>query len=136
MGEEQNLEAVRRWLHWPDGTTRADRARLVDELFDERCDYYPVRAIAEAAPCHGREEVILYMNYFEESWERWDLRLAKLEAIDTVRALAEAHIHAVGKSSGAELDGQIFFSFWFRNGRILRLEDHLTERGAREGLGL
>jgi SnoaL-like protein len=133
---EGNLEAVRRWLDWPGHPAQEERDRLIDEIWVEDCDYYPVRRFPEAEPCHGREAVRRFMNYFVDAWEHWEVRVVEVATVGDVRALAHTHIRAVGKGSGVDLDGEVFHGFWFRQGRILRLEDHLTERGAREGLGL
>jgi hypothetical protein len=43
---------------------------------------------------------------------------------------------AVGRESGIEVDGEVFHAVWLRQGRIFRMEDHLTERGVKRALGL
>jgi hypothetical protein len=35
-----------------------------------------------------------------------------------------------------EMAGDLYAGYWVRNGRIFRHEDHLTEAGARRGLGI
>lgn len=136
MGDERNLEAARRYLSWPGHPDQAAREQIIQEVFDERCDFYPVRAFAEAAPCHGPGQVVAFMHSFWEAWEQWEVVPLALTMIDAERMLAHTHITAIGKGSGVELDVELHHCFWFRNGCILRLEDHITERGAREGLGL
>jgi hypothetical protein len=133
VGEDGNLKAVRAWLSWPGAE---DPDRVIEGAFDERCDYYPARRFAEAEPCHGRTAVIAYAREFWQAWETWEMTVADVETIDAVRVLAQLQIRAVGRGSGVELDGALFQCFWFRNSRILRLEDHLTEAGARKALGL
>lgn len=136
MGKEENLAAVLRYLDWPGHPDQAVREATITDNFDERCDFYPVRAFAEAAPCHGREAMIAFMRSFWEAWDQWEVIPLELDAIDDVRVLAHTHITGIGTSSGVELDVELYHCFWFRNGLIFRLEDHITERGAREGLGL
>ena len=38
--------------------------------------------------------------------------------------------------SGTALEGDVFHCCRPRHGRFIRVEDHLTERGARDALGL
>lgn len=136
MGVEENLAVVRRYLTWPGAPDKAERDRVHNETLDERCDFYPVRAFADPAPRHGRDEVRAFMSQFWEAWEQWQVDPVEVDAIDDVRVLARTRIQAVGRESGIELDVDLFHCFWLRNGRILRMEDHITEPGAREALGL
>ena len=140
---EHNLEAVRRWLGWGGLQAPAEHGRvlgemhdLIDSLWAEDSDYYPVRAVPGATPCHGRDEVKAFMTSFWDAWDTWWVTLVDAQTFDDVRALGHTHVRGVGKGSGLDLDGAVFHAFWFRGGRILRLEDHQTERGALVGLGL
>ncbi|HEX4735131.1 MAG TPA: hypothetical protein VH247_11995, partial [Thermoleophilaceae bacterium] len=52
------------------------------------------------------------------------------------RVLAQATMNAEGRGTGLSLHGDIYHCAWLRNGRILRWEDHLTEAGALDALGV
>ena len=43
---------------------------------------------------------------------------------------------AEGRGSGVPLDDDIYRCFWLRHGRFIRVEDHLTAKGALHALGL
>ncbi len=133
MAEEANLDVARRWLDW-------GAHQLVDdhfmELLDERCDYYPARQVAGATPCHGVEEVRRWLTQFRDAWDIWEVRVLDVEALPGDRVIAQTHVRGIGKGSGLDIDGDIFHVFWMRHGRILRLEDYLSERAARRALGL
>jgi hypothetical protein len=45
-------------------------------------------------------------------------------------------VAAEGRESGLKLEGDLHHCLWLRNGRLLRVEDHLTLAGALRALGL
>jgi hypothetical protein len=57
-------------------------------------------------------------------------------AIADDRVLARGRISAEGTLSGVALEGDLYHCFWLRHGRFIRVEDHLTEKGALHALGL
>lgn len=128
----RNLETVRRYLP---GRYDEPWFEVLPELFDPRCDHYPPLGSPEPDPRHGIKEISAYLREWRSAWE--DLRTeVDVTAPDDVRVLARLHISAKGYSSGMDLEQDTFHCFWLRHGRIIRIEDHLTERGARHALGL
>jgi hypothetical protein len=132
--ESPNVAAVRRWLG---AAADADAiCRRVEELFDEQADYYPVAKIPEAAPAHGLEEIEAFMRAWFTSWDQWRLELRWIEELPGERVIARADATAVSLTGVPDLRAEFHFVFWLRHGRFLRVEDHLSERGARRALGL
>ena len=52
------------------------------------------------------------------------------------RVLAHGHLYAEGPGSGVALEGDVYHCCWLRHGRLVRVEDHLTEQGALRAIGL
>lgn len=137
MTEEPKLEIVRRVLApFPAPPTPEQMEAQIGELWDPDCDYYPVRRWTEAAPCHGRDEVTRFFLQIWDAWQTLDYRLADVQALEGDRSLARGHMSGVGRGSGIEVEGDVYHVIWLRLGRVFRMEDHLTERGALGALGL
>jgi hypothetical protein len=130
---ERNLETVRRYV-----VERPGEAWLEElpELFDPECDYYPAKAGPESEPRHGRDAIATYLRGWWSAWEDLRLEILDVTALDDFRVLAQVHMSAKGFSSGLALEGPIHMCFWMRHGRFIRVEDHMTLRGARHALGL
>ena len=45
-------------------------------------------------------------------------------------------VSAKGRTSGVPLEGDVYHCCWLRHGRFIRVEDHLTAKGALHALGL
>jgi hypothetical protein len=58
-----------------------------------------------------------------------------VRAIGDDRVFVHARIEAKGRASGAKLEGDIYHCCWLRHGRFIRVEDHLTSKGAVHALG-
>jgi hypothetical protein len=69
--------------------------------------------------------------------ESWDHRIAVKDAraIGDDGVFVHARMWAEGRTSGATLEGDIYFCCWLRHGRFIRIEDHLTAKGALHALG-
>ena len=135
MMSRQNVEAVRRW-YAASPVTPGDFQSLIAEIWDPEGDYYPVRKFPEARPCHGRDEVSRFLVDWSDAWVRHDNALRDVIEVGDDRVLACATLQAQGRESGMRLEGDIFFCVWLRHGRLLRVEDHLTLKGALHALGL
>jgi hypothetical protein len=132
---EDNIEIVRRWLETL-GAAPEKAPASAAEFWDADADYYPVRKFPEARPCHGLEEISRFLVGFAEAWSHREYELTTLTAIGDDRVLVCANLRAEGRGSGVELEGDLYHCVWLRHGHFLRLEDHLTLRGALHALGL
>ena len=130
-----NQEAVRRW-HSAISTGVDDAVGAIPELMEPDIDYYPVRKFPEAKPCHGRDELARFMVRYLESWLLSDWVVKELFEIGDDRVLVCAELIAEGRGSGIRLEGDLYHCYWVRHGRFLRIEDHLTLKGALHALGL
>jgi hypothetical protein len=130
---QENVEIARRYLEgWVEDP--ADLPAWAAEFWEPDGDYYPVRGFPEARPCHGREEIAAFMVEVREPWD-YRFVVKEARAIGDDRVLVHARMWAEGRTSGATLEGDTYHCFWLRHGRIIRVEDHLTEKGALHALG-
>jgi hypothetical protein len=135
---QENVEIARRYL---EGTEEGMRGietieALVDEFWESDGDYYPVRRFPEARPCHGRAEIVRFLNAVYPAWEDYRYVIKDASAIGDDRVLVHGEIRAEGRASGVALEGDTYHCFWLRHGRFIRVEDHLTAKGALHALGL
>jgi ketosteroid isomerase-like protein len=132
---QENVEVVRRWYSAVSlGMEEAQSA--VTELWDPDADYYPLRRFPEAQPCHGLEAVSQFVARYGETWSRIEYAVQDLIEVGDDRVLAREHLRAEGRGSGVKVEGDHYTCVWLRHGRFLRVEDHLTLKGALYALGL
>ena len=136
----QNVEIVRRWLNaFSDavngGSPDAHEA-LVAEFWAEDADYYPVPKFPEG-PSHGRQQIARSSARMSEAWSSgYEHAINQMIAVGEDCVLACATMKAAGHASGLKLEGDVYSCVWLRNGRITRVEDHLTVKGALRALGV
>jgi SnoaL-like domain len=133
---EENVEIVRRTLEQYGELAPMDTPQFVDQFWDPEGDYYPVRKFPEARPCHGRDEIARFQAEFVDAWGRYEYAIKRLIAVGDDRVFVHATVHAEGRESGVNLDGDLYHCVWLRHGCIFRWEDHLTMKGALHSLGL
>jgi SnoaL-like domain len=140
-----NVDVVRRYLEgtdapggegspW-DASEEAIRAWF-DEFWEPNGDYYPVAKFPEARPCHGLDEIVGFFKQYLGTWERYRVVVKEARAIGEDRVLAHGHLHAEGSGSGVALEGDVYNCCWLRNGRLIRVEDHLTKANALHAIGV
>jgi hypothetical protein len=131
---KENVEIVRRWLEGlPEDPE--DIPAYVAELWESDGDYYPVRSFPEARPCHGRNEIVRFGVELIPAWSEYRYVVKDARAIGDDRVFAHAELHAAGSASGVALEGETYHCCWLRHGRFIRVEDHLTAKGALHALG-
>jgi ketosteroid isomerase-like protein len=135
---QQNVEVARRYLQGTEEGMRGIEAinALVDEFWEPDGDYYPVRRWPEARPCHGRAEIVRFLSAIYPAWENYRYAIKDARAVGDDRVLVYGEIRAAGRASGVALEGATYHCFWLRHGRFIRVEDHLTAKGALHALGL
>ena len=133
---EENVEVVRRYLEEGPKTSPENFAAAIARFWEPDGDYYPIRAVPGARPCHGPEEIAQFFVEWQSVWEGYRLDLKDVWALADDRVLAHVQIRATGGSSGVALGGGVYFCFWLRHGRFIRAEDHMTEKGALYALGM
>jgi ketosteroid isomerase-like protein len=132
---QENVEIVRRWFAAL-STGQEEAVSAVAEFWDADADFYPVRTFPEAQPCHGRGEVSHFVARYGETWSRFEYAVQELIEVGDDRVLAREHLRAEGRRSGVKIEGDHYTCVWLRHGRFLRVEDHLTLKGALHALGL
>jgi SnoaL-like protein len=134
---QENVEVVRRYLKEPppEGLSLEGVVDWIAGFWEPDGDYYPVRKFPEARPCRGREEIARFLTQYFAVWHyRFEIEDARTVGDD--RVLVHGRISAQGRASGVALEGDIYHCFWLRHGRFIRVEDHLTAKGAVHALGL
>ena len=130
-----NVEIVRRSLdQWNQGVGAI--SAVVRETWEPNADYYPVRKFPDSRPRHGHDEITRWFSEFIEAWEFVEFVVKRIVAVGDDRVFTHATMNAEGRGAGLSLHGDIYHCAWLRNGRILRWEDHLTEQGALDALGV
>ena len=69
-------------------------------------------------------------------WSDFAFSVQQMVEVDDDRVLARATMRASGRGSGIKLEGDLYVCVWLRQGRVARVEDHLTLKGALHALGL
>jgi SnoaL-like domain len=133
---QENVEIVRRWLAAMTDPDPEATLATVSEFWDPTADYYPISKWPEAQPCHGLEEFSRFFARGREAFTRFDSAVRWLAAVGDDRVLACVRLQWEGRGSGITLDGEIYYCYWLRHGRFIRVEDHLTLSGALHALGL
>lgn len=118
------------------GRQAVDRSAGAGDFWEVNGDYYPVAAFPETRPCHGREQIVAFLADFLTAWDEYSYTVKTAKAIADDRVLLHGHMRARGRVSGASMDGDIYHCCWLRHGRFIRIEDHLTEKGALNALGI
>ena len=129
-----NVEIARRY--WGELHELEQIPEWIARFWENDGDYYPVRGFPEARPCHGHEEIIAFLTEFRDAWDRYSFEVKDARAVGDDRVLVHIRLKAEGRSSGAKLEGDIYHCCWLRHGRFIRVEDHLSPRGAIHALGL
>jgi hypothetical protein len=135
-----NVELVRRWveavLRWLGSSAGPDElSTAMADLLHSELDYSPVRKFPDAAPTQGREEYVRFIARFREAWS-YDVEVKQLIPVGDDRVLLGGMLRAEGRASRIELADELYQCFWLRDGLIVRLEDHVTLKGALRALGL
>ena len=130
---EGNVEVVRRWFQ---ALSEAPEDVPLSEYWDADADFYPARKFPEAEPCHGLEEISQFLLRVLKAWSRLEWAIEEIFEVGDDRVLVRASMHAEGRGSGMELEGDVYRCIWLRHGRFFRMEDHLTPSGALHALGL
>ncbi len=113
-----------------------DVAKYTEAFWEPEGDYYPARKFPESRPCHGIDEISRFHAEICASWERLQLEVKEAASVGDDRVFMRCRMSGEGRESGLKLEGDLYSCWWLRNGRFLRLEDHLTLAGALRALGV
>jgi len=126
---EQNLEAIRRLIE------HFDRTGVFGppELFDPEVT---VKTRGDLSPLTytGHQGLEQMLASFQEVWDRIEPNVVELvDGDDVVVAVIR---FALRSQSGVELEIEEGWGYWFRDDRIVRVEQHPTPRDALVAAGL
>lgn len=116
---EENVEAVRGvYERWAEGDFAAG-----PELFDPAIEFVLSVEFPDTGTYRGPQAISDYMRHFLEPWERLTIAGEELaDAGDTV--IAQVLQSGVGAGSGVPASVRYFQVWTFRDGRVVRLENH------------
>ena len=116
---EENVEAVRGvYGRWAEGDFTAG-----PELFDPAIEFVLSVEFPDTGTYRGPEAISAYMVGFLEPWQR--LTIAAEEVTDAgEQVVAEVLQSGVGAGSGVPASVRYFQVWTFRDGRVVRLENH------------
>ncbi len=108
----------------------------VDELFAAMSDDLVIHRLQpDGATFHGKEGFLQVVADWVEDFDEWTLTPQEfLDAGDSV--VVRTHQTARGKTSGVEVESQIWFVYTLREGKITRLSFHFREADALEAAGI
>jgi ketosteroid isomerase-like protein len=140
---QENVEVVRSYFRALQRTLsayaaapgRIDDAPFLDEVFAHLDDNVEWRWPLSPESFRGRAEMLRAAADWLDAVGGWQVELEDVvEAGD--RVLVSQRVRAQGKGSGAPTEQQVHTVGTIRDGHILRLEDYLDRRAAREAAGL
>ena len=135
MMSQRNVDHVRRLFETFHSGVPDARA-FVAEFWDPDCCLYPLRILPDAGPRHGLDDITSYYTSLMEIWDSYVLVPRTVEAVGDDRVLVRVAVRARGRDSHLALEADLCCCIWLRNGRIMRWEDHRTEAGALNALGV
>jgi ketosteroid isomerase-like protein len=127
----ENVEVVRRMY---DAYARGDY-ELTLSYHDPEIEFSQPAQEPGAGTYHGHQGIIRAMTKWVGAWD--DYRVEVEELVDSGdHVLAKTRHHGRGKSSGVEVERQIFQLYTLRNGRIVRTRMYYDEAEARKAAGM
>jgi ketosteroid isomerase-like protein len=132
---QRNVDHVRRVFETVQSGV-ADARAFVAEFWDPDGYFCPLRGLPDAGPRHGLDDITSYFTSFIEIWDSYVLVPRTVDAVGNDRVLVRVTVSARGRDSHLALEGDVCCCIWLRNGRIMRWEDHRTEVGALNALGV
>ena len=125
---EPRNEAVRGFFRAFHGDTEVFAGVLHPEV-----EWFPIEE--NHTPYQGLEAAVRNRNQWLETWEehRFDVEDV-IEDGDSV--VAQVHIVARGRTSGAEVDIRFYPQFTVRDGKVAYIYDHADRRAALAAAGL
>lgn len=130
----ENAELVRRWLAAMTGGVDVALAAL-PALMTEDFEHHPARKFPDSRPSRSRDDFADWCRWFFDAFSFNDWSVNELTPVGDDRILARVVLRAAGTGSGIVTEGELFQCYWMRDGRIARIEDHLTLDGASRALG-
>ena len=128
---EENLETLRAAVAAFD--RRDEKAFL--ELCDPRIELLDELSLNPNI-YRGHEQVAAYFRGWEKVWTDMSFRGPEVLRVDGDLTVWRSSAQARGKQSGIEVSQDFWHVTRFRNGRMIRLENHRTEGDAFEAAGL
>jgi len=122
------METVRTWFRAFNDDPDTFRSTLHPEV-----EWFPFED--NHSPSRGVAGAMNVRRHWLESWSDQEVDLEGISAGDD-DVVVTAHITAQGRGSGVQVDVRLHFHFGLREGRIVRIYEHLDRAEALEAAGL
>jgi uncharacterized protein len=128
---QKNLEIVKAAF---DAWLRGDIDSML-ELVDPEIVVVQPSDLPDAVTQHGRAGVLSAIAAWPEEWDDFEIEIVRIvDAGD--RVAVRTHQRGRGKGSGVAVEGETWFVFGFRNGRVAEWRMFGEEREALQAAGL
>jgi ketosteroid isomerase-like protein len=94
------------------------------------------RTLPDADDYYGRDEFIRGAERWMEGWDEFRYRPEEFIDLGGTRALIRVRVSGRARTSGIQLDLEVFHLWTFRNGMPWRLETFLEKQAALESAGV
>jgi ketosteroid isomerase-like protein len=140
---QENVELVRSYFSALNRTLCAyevtpggvEDAPFLEEVFAHLDEDVEWRWPLTEESFRGRDALLRAATDWLEVVDEWQIEID--EVVDAGdRVFTSQIVRARGKGSGAPTDQRVYTAITFRDGRILRIDDHLDRRAALEAAGL
>jgi ketosteroid isomerase-like protein len=124
---EQNLEVVQAL---GDAYFRGDEQAML-EFVDPEVVVTQFPDQPDTRPYHGHQGWLRAMTEWVEAWVDYEIEGRDVRSVGD-KVLASLHQRGRGKASGVEIEGDVYFVYTLRAGKVVRWQMFQTEREAAE----
>jgi ketosteroid isomerase-like protein len=130
----ENVELV----HRAAGAFNRHDVAALEELSHHDLEFVSVVAAVDAggAAFHGPDTWRTYFAVMDEMWDEWQVEEVEVFDAGGDRVASRFHMVGKGKQSGVPVDQVIGIAYWFRDGKLHRLQSYLDPDDALEAVGL
>jgi ketosteroid isomerase-like protein len=131
---QENVEAFRRGI---DAYNHRDVEALLD-IHDREVEWHPVLQVllgGEATVYRGHDGIREFVRDLYEAFAEVHIEIVEIRDLGD-RLVASGHLHARGKTSGAETESPIAYVVDFKSGKVTRVLSYLDPKEALDAAGL
>jgi ketosteroid isomerase-like protein len=114
---------------------RGDLA-LVEEFTESDALMIQPPEVPDATTYNGHSAIREAMEDWPTQWEDFQMDLVEIIDAGDDAVVSVTRHRGRGRESGIEMDFEVFYVYWFRNGKLARLEMFFSRQQALEAAGL
>ena len=132
----ENVDVVREVIEANRSDALDSRMAAILGRCDPRVEFRSVLAAVEGATYEGHDGVRSYFQDMAESWQEWRNELEEVLHVGPETVVVQIRFQAIGRDSGAEVEGRNAVIFVLADGKLLRVDSYPTREEALEAVGL